>query len=261
MLQRAICFFLGLVFVPAIFAGDSARPATPPEIALLTEALEKTAGDLRRWAYTESRRFWDNKGRVTDDVVLQYDPSKPYVEQWTPIAVKGKEPSDSDRKKYRRMGERAQKRDENPASDRRKTLGEVLDLRTAAIVSETEERLVFEVPLKKDGNDRFPPEKFEVHVRVRKTDRALENISVRLRSSFRAKLVINLKAGEASLDFTTIDPNYPPTLTSITGDASASVLFVSVGGQLESKRTELKHVKPYDERFEVKIGTLKALDF
>jgi hypothetical protein len=30
---------------------------------------------------------------------------------------------------------------------------------------------------------------------------------------------------------------------------------------MELKRTELKHVKPFDERFEVQIGTLKAIDF
>jgi hypothetical protein len=36
---------------------------------------------------------------------------------------------------------------------------------------------------------------------------------------------------------------------------------VSLSGSLELKRTELKHVKPFDERFDVQIGTLKAIDF
>ncbi|MGH7947148.1 MAG: hypothetical protein ACREH8_11955 [Opitutaceae bacterium] len=43
--------------------------------------------------------------------------------------------------------------------------------------------------------------------------------------------------------------------------AVASVLFINVGGSMELKRTDLKRVKPFDERFEVQIGTLKAIDF
>jgi hypothetical protein len=89
----------------------------------------------------------------------------------------------------------------------------------------------------------------------------LENIAVRLRGSIRSKLIVKVKSGEGTLHFAKIDPKHPPTLTSIKGDASASVLFVSIGGVLELKRTELKHVKPFDERFEVQIGTLKAIDF
>ena len=84
---------------------------------------------------------------------------------------------------------------------------------------------------------------------------------MRLRGSFRAKLIVKVKSGEGTLDFAVINPKYPPTLTAISGDASASVFFISVGGELELKRTELKHVKPFDERFEVQIGTLKAIDF
>ena len=52
-----------------------------------------------------------------------------------------------------------------------------------------------------------------------------------------------------------------PALVALNGDASASVFFVSIGGAMALHRTELKHVKPYDERFDVQIGTLKAIDF
>jgi hypothetical protein len=63
------------------------------------------------------------------------------------------------------------------------------------------------------------------------------------------------------LDFAPANPKYPPALVAIEGDAVASILFVSVGGSMELKRTELKHVKPFDERFDVQVGTLKAIDF
>jgi hypothetical protein len=84
---------------------------------------------------------------------------------------------------------------------------------------------------------------------------------VRLRGSFRAKLIVKVKSGEGTMQFGAVNPKYPPTLLSVSGDASASVLFVSVGGEVDLKRTELKHVKPFDERFDVQIGPMKAIDF
>jgi hypothetical protein len=100
-----------------------------------------------------------------------------------------------------------------------------------------------------------------VLARIERASAALENISVRLRESFRSKLILKVKSGDGTLDFERVDPKYPPTLTAIRGDASASIIFVSVGGELELKRTALKHVKPFNERFDVQIGTLKAIDF
>ena len=258
---------LGLLLAPGARAATPSPAPVPMRAAIATEleklsaSLEKTAADLRRWAYTESQVFKDEKGRVKTDVVVRHDPSKPYPEQYVPLLVNGKPPTAKDIEKYRKQGERARKRIENPSSDRRKSLGEVLDLRTASVVSESEQTIVFEVPLKKEGNDRFPPEKFQVLMRLHRTTFALENIAVRLRGSFRSKLIVKVKSGEGTLDFAVINPKYPPTLTAISGDASASVFFISVGGELELKRTELKHVKPFDERFEVQIGTLKAIDF
>ena len=43
--------------------------------------------------------------------------------------------------------------------------------------------------------------------------------------------------------------------------AAASILFFNIGGSMSLTRTELKRVRPFDERFEVQIGNLKAIDF
>lgn len=234
---------------------------------MLDELLLKTAGDLRRWAYTEHRVIRDHKGRVKSEVLVRHDPSKPYAEQWVPLKIDGREPNEGDRAKYRKRGEKAATTGASGGvqvgggRSRRMSLGEVLDVPRSSIASETATHWVFEIPLVKVGNARFPPEKFQVHARVRKEARLLENISVRLRESFRSKLVLKVKAGEGSIDFALVDPKHPPTMVQISGDASASILFISVGGSVELKRTELKHVKPFDERFEVQIGTLKAIDF
>lgn len=260
------CAFVLSLLTAGGVSASTARPATAEEAALLNELLHKTAADLRRWAYTEHRVFRDDKGRVKSEQILCYDPSKPYAEQWTPLKIDGKEPSERDRAKYRKRGEQAAPGPKDGVQvgggkSRRVTLGEVLDLARVSIAEETPTHWVFDIPLLKVGNERFPPEKFQVQARVKKEGRLLENIAVRLRESFRAKLVVKVKAGEGSIDFATVDPKHPPTMVRISGDASASVLFVNVGGSLELKRTELKHVKPFDERFEVQIGTLKAIDF
>jgi hypothetical protein len=245
-------------------AGGGTRPATAEEQAWLHTALHKTADDYRRWAYTEHRLIKDEKGRVKSHTLLRHDPSKPYAEQWTPLQVDGREPTDRDRAKFRKRGERSAPSD-NPMAEekksRRPALGEVLDLPRAFISSETATHWVFEIPLLKVGNERFPPEKFQVLVRMRKEGAVLENIAANLRGSFRSKLVVKVKSGEGSLDFEVVDPKYPPALVRVEGDASASLLFVSVGGSVNVKRTELKHVKPFDERFDVQIGTLRSIDF
>lgn len=255
---------------PAAATDKTARAATKEEVSILNDALHKIAADLRRWAYTEHQVFRDHKGKVRNDVLVRFDPSKPYAEQWTPLKVNGKEPSQRDRDKYRKRGERSAPRDQQVVradtvrggrSGERVSLGEVLDLARCTIAAETPTHLVFEIPLLKVGNERFPPEKFQVHARLRKEGGWLENIAVKLRDSFRAKLVVKVKSGEGSIDFAQPDPKYPPTMVAVRGDAMASILFVSVGGSLELKRTELKRVKPFDERFEVQIGTLKAIDF
>ena len=251
---------------PRLVAASPARPATPAELTLLNELLHKTAGDFHRWAYTEHRVMRDDKGRVKSETLLRFDPSKPYAEQWTPIKVDGKEPSEREKAKYRRRGEKGAPASQflttpDPDNRRRRSLGELIDVMKSSIASETPTHLVFEVPLLKIGNERFPPENFLVHARVRKDGGLLENVAVRLRESFRSKLVVKVKSGEGSLDFAPVDPKYPPTLVRIEGDAVASVLFISIGGSMELKRTELKHVKPFDERFDVQIGTLKAIDF
>lgn len=250
---------------PVTSAG--ARTATADELRMLHDVLHQTAEQYRRWAFTEHRVMRDSKGRVKSETLLRHDPSKPYPEQWEPLKIDGRDPTDRERARYRRRGEKSAESDSpfagagNSDARNRRSLGELIELGRSSIASESATHLVFEVPLIKQGNERFPPEKFQVLTRIRKQDAVLENISVRLRESFRARLVVKVKSGEGTLDFATVDPKRPPALVSIEGDAVASVFFVNIGGSMELKRTDLRHVKLFDERFDVQIGTLKAIDF
>jgi hypothetical protein len=252
--------FLFAWFCGVALASSAPRQATVEELAFLRDSLERTARDIPRWACTQTMIQRDNKGRVKSEAVVRYDPSRPYPEQWTPILINGKPPGDRDFRKYRRWGERARRREEQPENNRY-SLGEVMNLGDARVAAMEPRHLVFEIPLRKDRNDRFPPEKFEVLARLARDTGAIENISVQLRSSFRTKLVVKVKAGEGTLNFGVVAPDRPPTLVDLRGDASASVFFVNVGGEYELKRGEFKYVKPYYERFEVQIGPMKAIDF
>lgn len=252
---------------PASAATGGARPANREELALLHDVLHQAADHYRRWAFTEHRLVRDSKGRVKSETLLRHDPSKPYPEQWEALKIDGREPTDRERARFRRRGEQSANTESqfgyvrHPDARNRRSLGELIQLELATIASETPTHLTFEVPLIKQGNERFPPEKFQVLTRIRREGAVLENISVNLRESFRSRLVVKVKSGEGTLDFAQIDPKYPPALVAIEGDAVASVLFVNVGGSMELKRTELRHVKLFDERFDVQIGTLKAIDF
>lgn len=267
MLRRILLLACALLAVAR--AGATARSATPDEAALLNELLHKTANDLRRWAYTEHRIMRDHEGKVKSDHLVRYDPSKPYAEQWMPIKINGKEPSERDLARYRRRGEQSPEAKQGPVpgvqvggrDSKRVALGEVIDVPRASIAEETATHLIYEIPLRKIGNERFPPEKFIVYARVRKEGKVLENVSAKLRESFRSKLVVKVKSGEGSIDFAQVDPQHPPTMVKVAGDAAASVLFFNIGGSMDLTRTDLKRVRPFDERFEVQIGNLKAIDF
>lgn len=253
-----------LIFLSILLATASVQAAVPQ---LLQDALKKLAQDNDRWAYTQTSVQKDGKGKMKTEVVLRFDPSKPYAEQYAPLKIDGKEPSESQVKKYRRMGEKRGEKIEKGevavtvAPSQRKSLGELMDLDNATVAEENERTITYEVPLKKEGNDRLPPEKFRVTARVSKELQSFESVSAKLRGSIREKLFLKLNEGEGHIEFKTVDPKHPTQVTEIRGSGAGSVFFVPVGRAYDMRREDFKRVKPYGDRFDVQIGTLKALDF
>lgn len=231
---------------------------------LLNDALENANRDRGRWAYTESDVEKDGSGKLMHSSVVRNDPSKPYAEQLTPIEIDGKPPTDRDFKKYRAQGERrAPKNDNSQVEKPRKPgsrLSDYIDPNQITVSAEDAQTITYELGLKKNDNFEFPPEKFQAFARVNKEHRALERVSVQLRSSFRFKMLLKLKSAAVSIEFATLDPQYGTVRTTIHASGSASILFVTIGGSDDITRSDFKHVKPFDERFNVKIGPLKALD-
>jgi hypothetical protein len=232
---------------------------------LLTEALKKVAVDQNRWAYTETSVQKDDKGKIKRETVVRVDPSRPYAEQFTLVSINGKPPTERQLKEYRRKGEKlgeAAERSERGIpnnSKRQPTVGEIVDLDRAVVTNEDGNVVTYDIPLR--ANDRFPADKFQVVARVNKERQAIENVSVKLREPMRAKLIVKVKSGDATVDFTPVDPKFAPVVSSVQGEASVSILFVNVGGTYDLKRTDFKRVKPYGDRFGVQIGPTQVLDF
>jgi hypothetical protein len=195
---------------------------------------------------------------------VRFDPSKPYAEQFRPLAIDGKPPSDRDFKRYRAEGLRRAPKSDRPAGDPPRKpgsrLGDYIDPNRIAVSAEDANTVTYELGLKNNDNFEFPPDRFQAFARVNKMSRTLERVFVQLRSSFRFKVVLKIKAAGLSIDWAVVDPKYGPVRTQVHASGMASVLFLTIGGDEEDTRSDFKHVKPFDELFDVKIGPLKALD-
>lgn len=251
-----------LVLLALLTVGRPLRAAVPP---LIEDAIGRMSVDFDHWAYTETMVEKNGKGRVLDETVVRYDPSKPFADQFTVLSVDGKPPSASDRKKWHQVGEQRashlQDADKEGVTPPRKTVGELMDLDRASLVSEDAQSAVFEVPLKKDGTAKLPPDKVRLLVRVNKERRWFERIDGVLQKPFRSALIFRALAGEGHIVFSQVDPRYPPVITSISGFGTGSIFFVKLGRSYELRRAEFQRVKPYSDRFKVKLGPLKTIDF
>jgi len=143
----------------------------------------------------------------------------------------------------------------------RKSIGELMDLDRATLASEDATFAVFDVPLKKDGSSGLPSDKIRLLVRIHKPTHTFDRIDGVLQKSFRSALVFKAKSGEGHIVFTSVDPLYPPVITSIAGTGTGSIFFVKLTRSYELSRTEFRRVKPYSDRFKVKLGPLKTIDF
>jgi hypothetical protein len=241
------------------------RPATADELARIRASLLQVARDQNHWAYTQTMVIKDDKGRVRETTVVRFDPSKPYPEQYTPLVIEGRPPTEKQLKEYRQKGEKRGQRLEQPEMPRESSnkwsLRDAVDISSATVVREDDQIVDYELPLRKLEDGPFPPEKFQVIARFDRAAGRVENVAVRLREPVRAKLVVKIKSGDATIDFTTVDPKFAPAMTAVHGDASGSILFVNVGADFALTRSDLKRVKPYGDRFGVEIGPTQALDF
>jgi hypothetical protein len=237
----------------ALAAASPMRAETP---ALLQDAMQKLRAEAGHWAYTETSIVRDNRGRVRKETVMRHDPSLPYAEQAQLLKINGRPPTGREVKRHREALEKRRRPD-------RVTLDDVADLDHVTVAEETPTSVTYDIPLRKIDGARFPANKadrFRMTITVNKERRVFEHVAVQLRRPLYAGLV-KLSAFELGLTFATVDPKYGPVLVAGRGTGAGSVLFLRANVGNERTCTDFQHVTPYDERFGVKIGKLKVLDF
>jgi hypothetical protein len=250
-------FWRWLLLVSAVGSLQAEPEAADPWAGAplpLVAAFRGLAQDDGRWAYTQQMVQYSRKGEPRTVRLARFDPSQHYDEQWTLVTINGKEPTPAEVRSFRR--ERAKL-----AARRDRAVGELLDPARAFVVQETEERIHYEVPLRALPDTRLPPEKFQVVVTVDRATQTLEAVDVALRSSLRVKGVVKVKRGSAQIRFAPVVAGHGPAVTQLSLEGVGSVLLVPVGGRATAERSEYRRVTPYDERFEVTVHPLKAIDF
>lgn len=247
---------LGGLFLAAIalWGGPAVRAAVP---APLADAIQKLIHDEDHWAYTQRTQRFNKAGEPDGGPTIErYDPSLPIDEQWQLIQYSGHKPTESELGKWRRQKAHQQKHHGE------KTLGDFLDLEHATLFSSVPDRLTFLVPLTKNSIGRFPADKLEVFMNVDPAQHTLTSFSLRPKGVFHLAGVIRIDGGEFEGRMQTILPKYAPTFVWGRGSGYGKVLGIfKVGMGGEVNLSDFKRVMPFNDRFDVKIGDIKALNF
>lgn len=277
-------FILSLLLLAVVstLRAEGLRPATADEVALFKDAIKNTQQDTEHWAYTETtiKKIGISK-KPEGETIVRFDPSKPWAEQYEPLKIDGKPPTEKQFKQYRERGEKRgrniMRRAEQAAAaadpgaiDKPKLPPPPKDEKSIkpdmdhplVVATDRDDGLsiLFEVPLIDQGT-KIPVQKIELRVVVDKARREVRQGTMRIKESFRVKLVAKVKEGEGTVNFSVIDPKYGPVMTSGSGTFGASLLAIPLNGVFSNTRTDWQRVKPYSERLQVKIGPLELLDF
>ncbi|HZZ57034.1 MAG TPA: hypothetical protein VFE31_04330 [Opitutaceae bacterium] len=237
--------------------------AVPP---VLQEAVTRNRAEAEHWAYTETIRGTDERGRPVGATILRVDPSLPYADQFQPIEVEGHAPAASDRRDFRRLGERigrelAERPPDAPAQIEVGGMKAVIRLDAARLVAEDARDWAYALPLEPVAGSDLPVKKLQLILRISKATRGYDTATLRLIAPWRTHLVFKVTAGQLDLRWAVVDPKHPPLMVEERGSLAVSVLFLHVGGWLTVQRADFKRVTPYADRFGVKVGPLRALPF
>lgn len=221
------------------FAADFLKlpPATEAQQAIFSEAYRKLGTEQDRWAYTETSHGLENT-RVT---VTRFDPSQPEAKRSMLLSVDGKTPTAADVQRWRDDG-----------GDVPKALGDIpplagiVDLKQLRVAQEEATALVFELPIRNDS-ETFPTDKFQALFRVNKAGQSFEDITVKLRDSFRIAGVVKVTEAGLQARWQTLDPAYPPQPVFLKGGGGARILLVKISRDFETTRADFRRVDPYVE--------------
>lgn len=260
--------------------------------ALLKDALAAFAdGDGLYWAYTETSTpsVVNSKGKpfMADQLKLEatktrIDPSKPYAEQYAPLELGGKAPSQKRVAECLQLGEKESRAAEQFTQEHAPVTAAAaeaiqnnnpdeaihievtnsgFDIEHPTVVADDSLCTTYRIPLTMKKKADFNLENFDMFVRVNKEQRVVENILMRLKKPVRIKLIVKIKTLEVSVDFRRIQPNLPPAIVALKCTGEGSFFFKTVKGSLTTTYEEHARVKSFDKRFHVNAGPLQFLKF
>ena len=208
--------------------------ATDAERAMFADAYGKLGAESDHWAYTETSHGLEDK-RVT---VTRVDPSKSEAERCVLLSIDGQSPTSADVQRWRDEGGDTPK----PLGDL-PPLTDIVDLKDLRVFKNETEAVVFELPMR-GGNADFPAEKFQALLRVNKTYRSFEDITVKLRGSFRVAGVVKITEAGIDVRFQTFDTALAPQPVRLKAGGGVRVLLVKFSRSFEATRTDFKRVQP-----------------
>lgn len=269
--------FAGLLLLLAAGRANdavSAAPLSPTRPELLDAAFRAFLEGQRRWAYTETHTDFAPDGKARGESVIQYDPSLPYAEQYVPVTLNGREPTAKNRRDWAERGEQLAKRrlrvrDELAAAQREREFqlrlfnaDVTLDLDRATVVAEDDATVTFRIPLREAGGPEARAyDAYQLTTRVNKSRQQFEQ------ATFRQQNRIRVGAGKfydgiIEVEFAASAAWLPSCPVKITRRSMNKPFFGKpVAVHSVSVRTHLRRVKPYDERFQVKLAPLRLIEF
>jgi hypothetical protein len=267
-MRRFLSGLLLMLFAAHAWAGEPAsRPPTDDELALFREALKNAEQDQDHWAYTETVTIRGKGGLLKDEMVVRYDPSKPYEEQYLPLKIDGKEPSKRQLKKYRQKGldrgkavVRRAKDGDKAKKEEEKDVTVRLDVDHPLVREAGEARVIYEIPIE-GKKSPVPVDKVRIVAEIDRPARRLVQARMQVLDSFRVKAIAKVKRGDMRADFTVVDAAFPSVITHMEGDVGASILLIPLNATVTCERTDVRRVKAFDERFSVTLAPLQTFGF
>jgi len=228
-------FLFLFLFGAPLVAGHAATPA------LLGQAVDKWIGERNQWAFTQHVREFDG-GKVAEERVERYDPSRPDARRWQLLSVNGQPPTDERRAAWQ---ERKMKKRLNPG----KSLGGFFDFEQAAVTGETGRVVRYRLPLRNDHSWLFPLDRVNVEVTVNKATRAIDQIEAGIDEPFRVALGLGQVM---DIDF---DVQMNPSAKrgekdnpqAAKPDGTATAVVKKLGERIEYAWSDFKRVTPHPD--------------
>ncbi len=207
--------------------------AAAPE-PLLREVAEKWLAERNRWAFTQKVREFEGDA-VVRQRVERFDPGAGDGRRWRLLSVNGAPPTADFAEAWERRKNGQRRRKVTKAAD-------YFDFDHALLLSDSAERVRYQLPLQSGVEWLFPTDKVELVITIHRPTRALEQVQARISEPFRVAL------GLARVLDIDMDVQMEPPPTADPADAkptgSATAVVTKLGRRVEYAWSDFEHVAP-----------------